>query len=301
MPSLLRLQGAALSLRNSAGVAGPTFALAEELNHPLDAVAEADNPDEIKAIVQRGNPDFNASISLKDVSFTYPGSDTRAVDGITLGLAAGQSLALVGKSGSGKSTLVDIILGLLPPEDGEALIGGVPAGQATTKWPGGVAYVPQEVLLANDTIRNNVALGLPAEAIDDDLVWEALKRAHLHDYMEGKAEGLDSHIGERGLRLSGGQRQRLGIARALYTRPKLLVLDEATSALDAETEQAITRTIQDLEGEVTTVLIAHRLSTVRDADLMVYLEDGKPLALGRFEDIRNAVPGLERQASLLGL
>ena len=301
MPSLLRLQGAALSLRNSAGVAGPTFSLAEELNHPLDAVAEADDPQEIKATVNRGYSDFNATISVQDVSFTYPGSDTRAVDGITLELAAGQSLALVGKSGSGKSTLVDIILGLLPPEEGEALIGGVLANQATTKWPGGVAYVPQEVLLANDTIRNNVALGLPVEAIDDELVWEALQRAHLAEYMKDRVDGLDSHIGERGLRLSGGQRQRLGIARALYTRPKLLVLDEATSALDAETEQAITQTIHDLEGEVTTVLIAHRLSTVRDAHVMVYLEDGKPVAVGRFEDIRDSVTGLARQASLLGL
>jgi ATP-binding cassette, subfamily B, bacterial PglK len=238
---------------------------------------------------------------LNDVSFTYPGSDTRAVDGITLELAAGQSLALVGKSGSGKSTLVDIILGLLPPEDGVALIGGVPAGQATTTWPGGVAYVPQEVLLANDTIRNNVALGLPVESIDDDLIWESLKRAHLDEYMRDRVDGLDSHIGERGLRLSGGQRQRLGIARALYTRPKLLVLDEATSALDAETEQAITQTIHDLEGDVTTVLIAHRISTVRDADVMVYMEDGKSLAVGRFVDIRHAVPGLARQASLLGI
>jgi len=301
MPSLLRLQGAALSLRGSAGAAGPTFALAEDLNHPLDAVAELDDAEGIKARLQRGYPHFNAGISLKDVSFTYPGSDTRAVDGITLELAVGQSLALVGKSGSGKSTLVDIILGLLQPECGAALIGGLPASQATQKWPGGVAYVPQEVLLANDTIRNNVALGLPVEAIDDDLVWEALKRAHLDDYMKDQVDGLDSHIGERGLRLSGGQRQRLGIARALYTRPKLLVLDEATSALDAETEQAITQTIQDLEGEVTTVLIAHRLSTVRDADLMVYLEDGNPLAVGRFEDIRHIVPGLARQALLLGL
>ena len=301
MPSLLRLQVATLGLRGAAGAAGPTFALADELNHPLDAVAEADHPDEIKATVQRGHPDFNASISLQDVTFTYPGSDTRAVDGITLQLAAGQSLALVGKSGSGKSTLVDIILGLLPPEDGVALIGGVPASKATTTWPGGVAYVPQEVLLANDTIRNNVALGLPVEAIDDELVWEALQRAHLDDYMKGKVDGLDSQIGERGLRLSGGQRQRLGIARALYTRPKLLVLDEATSALDAQTEQAISETIRSLEGDVTTILIAHRLSTVQDADLMVYLEDGKPLAVGRFEVIRHIVPGLARQSSLLGL
>jgi ABC-type multidrug transport system fused ATPase/permease subunit len=300
MPSLLRLQGAALGLRGAAGVAASTFELADELGNPLDTPDEEPDGELIKAALAAGHGDFSASISLKDVSFTYPGSSTPALKGVTVDLAPGQSLALVGKSGSGKSTLADLILGVLEPESGSALIGGVPPSEAVHRWPGGIAYVPQEVLLANDTIRNNVALGLPENAIDDDLVWEALRRAHLSEYLTSMREGLDTHIGEGGLKLSGGQRQRLGVARALYTRPRLLVLDEATSALDAETEASISGTIAELEGDVTMVIIAHRLSTVRDANQMLYLQQGLPVALGKFNEIRNSVPSLDKQASLLG-
>lgn len=301
MPSLLRLQGATLGLRGYAGLAAPTFELAESLGHPLDAPEHDWDAAQLKETLRSGYPGFSGALALSDVSLSYPGSKSTAISHVTLTVSPGQSLALVGQSGAGKSTLADIILGVLTPDSGSALIGGVSPSAAVAQWPGAIAYVPQEVVLSNDTVRGNVALGLPREAIDDDLVWEALDRAHLGDYLRGEREGLDTHIGEGGLRLSGGQRQRLGVARALYTRPKLLVLDEATSALDAETEAAITQTIQDLEGEVTTVIIAHRLSTVRDADVMVYLEDGKPLAIGRFDEIRHDVPGLARQADLLGL
>ena len=301
MPSLLRLQGAALGLRGAAGTAGTTFELARELDNPLDIPAELPDGAVIKEALRQGHGDFTAEIALEGVSVTYPGTSTPALQGVSLRVKPGESLALVGKSGAGKSTLADVILGVLNPDEGIARIDGVLPGEAVSRWPGSVAYVPQEVLLANDSIRCNVALGLPEEAIDDELVWEALKRAHLDDYLRDQREGLDTQVGEGGLRLSGGQRQRLGVARALYTRPRLLVLDEATSALDAETEAAITSTIQELEGEVTTVVIAHRLSTVRNVDHMLYLEDGKPIALGRFGDIRQSVPALERQAELLGL
>jgi ABC-type multidrug transport system fused ATPase/permease subunit len=301
MPSLLRLQGAALGLRSAAGVAGPTFELADELGNPIDPPDEEPDGELLKTALAAGHGDFSASISLRDASFTYPGSSTPALKGVTVELEPGQSLALVGKSGSGKSTLADLILGVLEPDSGSALIGGVPPSEAVHRWPGGIAYVPQEVLLANDTIRNNVALGLPENAIDDDLVWEALRRAHLSEYLTSMREGLDTHIGEGGLKLSGGQRQRLGVARALFTRPRLLVLDEATSALDAETEASITETIAELEGDVTTVIIAHRLSTVRHVDHMVYLDAGECLTQGKFSEIRATVPSLERQATLLGL
>ena len=155
--------------------------------------------------------------------------------------------------------------------------------------------------MANGTVRENVALGLPVEIIDDDWIWDALNRAHLAEFLRDAREGLDTVIGEHGIKLSGGQRQRLGIARALYTRPKLLVLDEATSALDAETEQAISQTLQELGGNVTTVTIAHRLATIRHCDLVVYLEGGRVQAQGSFSEVRAAAPQFDKQAQLLGL
>jgi len=210
-------------------------------------------------------------------------------------------VALVGSTGAGKSTLTDVILGVLEPDEGSVLISGVPPRQAIERWPGAISYVPQQVALVFGSVRDNVALGLPREAVDDELVWEALERARIARFLRDSREGLDTMIGERGVRLSGGQRQRLGIARALYTRPLLLVLDEATSALDAETEQAIVSTLNDLEGEVTTITVAHRLATVRRADQLLYLRKGRIEARGTFEEVRSAVPDFDRQASLLGL
>jgi ABC-type multidrug transport system fused ATPase/permease subunit len=207
----------------------------------------------------------------------------------------------VGSTGAGKSTLADVILGVISPQAGSVDISGVPPRVAIERWPGAISYVPQAVALVAGTVRENVALGMPDDAISDDLVWEALRRAHLADFLSESREGLDTTIGERGFRLSGGQRQRLGIARALYTRPRLLVLDEATSALDAETEQAIIRTLEDLEGEVTTITVAHRLATVRNADQVVYLEGGRIVARGTFEQVRAQVTDFDRAAALLGL
>lgn len=164
-----------------------------------------------------------------------------------------------------------------------------------------MAYVPQAVALVEGSVRDNVALGLPREAIDDDRVWEALERAHLAAFLRQSRDSLDTEVGERGIRLSGGQRQRLGIARALYTRPRLLVLDEATSALDAETEMTVVETLKELEGEVTTVTIAHRLATVRTVETVVFMREGRVVSSGTFDEVRTAVPDFDRQASLLGL
>lgn len=301
MPSLLRLQGAALALRAAAGTSKSTFSLAEELGNPLEVLDELPDSASVKAAVREGYDDFTAGIRVNNVSVTYPGLTTPALTAINLLVSPGQSLALVGNSGAGKSTLADVILGVLEPNEGEVRINEESPQQAAAHWPGAIAYVPQEVLLANDTIRKNVALGLPDDAIDDDLVWEALRRAHLEYFLVDQRQGLDTHIGEGGLRLSGGQRQRLGLARALYTRPKLLVLDEATSSLDAQTESLITDTINELGGSVTTVVIAHRLSTIRDVDMLLYMRDGKAIACGDFHEVRHQVPEFDRQAKLLGL
>jgi ABC-type multidrug transport system fused ATPase/permease subunit len=301
MPSLLRLQSATLGLRHAAGMAQPTYQLADDLDNPQKSPGSMPNPSEIRDLVRGGHSDFTARVDIDNVSLSYPGADRAALDGVTLHASAGQSIGLVGASGAGKSTLADVILGVLEPNTGEACLNGVPSASAVERWPGAIAYVPQHVTLANASIRSNVALGLPDEAIDDELVWEALDRAHLAEHVASLPDGALTEIGENGVRLSGGQRQRLGIARALYTRPHLLVLDEATSALDAGTEDAITQMIADLEGDVTTVVIAHRLSTVRDVDLLVYMEDGRVIATGPFEGVRSSVPALARQAELMGM
>jgi ABC-type multidrug transport system fused ATPase/permease subunit len=306
VPSMLRFQSAAITLRSASGQAAPTFALARELSAvnsatestgevaPLDPVAIADQ-------LRRGHTDFEPNVSVSGVWLAYPGSGARALTAISFQLAPGSSLALVGPTGAGKSTLADVILGVLQPDGGSVLIGGLSPVDAIARWPGALAYVPQDVAMANGSVRENVALGLPIAAIDDDRVWEALARAHLSDFLSGSREGLDTLIGENGVKLSGGQRQRLGVARALYTHPKLLVLDEATSALDAETEQAIATTLQELEGTVTTVTIAHRLATIRHCDLVIYLEGGEIVASGTFDEVRRVSKNFDQQAQLLGL
>lgn len=301
MPSILRLQAATLSMRNAAGLASYTTNLAESLNHLVDSPDGSANEGHPGAQLPAARSRLRPDVILENVTFTYPGSERPAIRDASIRIRAGTSVALVGASGAGKSTLADLALGILEPQVGQALIGSVRPSTAIQQWPGAMAYVPQEIAIANSSVRLNVALGIPQEDIDDDLVWEALDRARLREKILADPNGLDALIGERGLKLSGGQRQRLGIARALYTRPKLLVLDEATSSLDAETERDITRTIQGLEGSVTTLIIAHRLSTVRHVDQVLYLDHGTILARGSFDEVRRAVPAFDQQAGIMGL
>jgi ABC-type multidrug transport system fused ATPase/permease subunit len=197
--------------------------------------------------------------------------------------------------------MVDIILGVLNPDRGSVLISGLPPLLAVSAWPGAVSYVPQDVVIVAGTIRENIALGYPIEEATDELVMGALKVAHLDEFVLSLPEGIDTQVGERGAKISGGQRQRLGIARALFTRPHLLVLDEATSSLDGETEESISDAVHALRGSTTVVVIAHRLSTIRNADRVVYLSDGKMLATGSFEEVRKSVPDFDYQAKMLGL
>ena len=193
------------------------------------------------------------------------------------------------------------MLGLFEPEKGEITISGVPPLLAFEKWPGAVAYVPQETEVSNGTIGQNVSLGFPLESDLEKRINVAIDAAQLTDFVASLPDGLNARVGERGGYLSGGQRQRLGIARAMFTFPKLLILDEATSSLDAETELAISNAIQQLRGSMTIVMIAHRLSTVRNADVVVYLNKGKIEAVGSFTEVRKLIPNFNEQAKLMGL
>lgn len=239
-------------------------------------------------------------LSLRDVDFRYEPDAAPALRGVNLEIPFGSSVALVGHSGAGKSTLVDMLLGLLEPTEGTLDIDGKPLSDVLAAWRERVGYVPQEVILFDGTIAQNVALTWEAN-FDEDRVREALRRAQLLDVIEARPGGIHAGIGERGLALSGGQRQRMGIARALYSDPLVLVLDEATSALDTETESRVTRAIAELKGNVTLISVAHRLSTIRDSDQICFMADGEIVQSGRFDDLVRGVPDFAVQAKLAGL
>jgi ABC-type multidrug transport system fused ATPase/permease subunit len=302
LPALLRLQGAIFNFRTSSGVAETTLQFAAELREsPAPNADETSLSGRCLSGLARGYPGFSPEIELRQVSLTYPECKHPAVSNVSLHVPPGSSLALVGPSGAGKTSLVDIMLGVLQPGIGDVWVSGVRPSEAVSRWPGAIAYLPQDVYLVDGSLRDNVALGLPADLIDDSLVLEALDRAHLSFEDLRRSEGLDTHVGEAGVRLSGGQRQRLGLARTFFTRPRLIILDEATSSMDAETEFLISQTLRELHGQVTLVIIAHRLSTVRDSDQVAYLEAGKLKALGTFEEVKATQTNFARQAHLLGL
>ena len=299
MPSLLRLQSATLGLRSASGIASITYSLASDLAEAeLDPQAKGDATPGIR---KEGQPQWTPSLSLRNVSFKYRDRSTWAVHDVTFNVKPGTSLAVIGASGSGKSTLADLILGMNEPQTGEVLLGGLAPRRVIKDNPGRLGYVPQEVPLVNATLRRNVALGFEDQDIDDEQVRISLDTAHLTKFVDELPDGLNTYLGEGGVRLSGGQRQRLGIARALYSNPQMLILDEATSSLDAESEQVITEAVESLAGQMTRIVIAHRLATVRSVDKVIYLENGEIVGEGTFEEVRNAVPALLRQANLLGL
>lgn len=215
------------------------------------------------------------SFGLSNVTYHYPGSDSPVLDDCNIEIKKGQSVGIVGASGAGKTTMVDVLLGLLNPTAGIVHIDGYDIKSDMDSWLGQIGYIPQMIFLLDDTIRANVAFGVPVDQIDEDAVWSALEEAALADFVRELPEGLDTNVGERGVRLSGGQRQRIGIARALYEKPSILVLDEATSALDNDTEAAIMEAINHLRGTKTMIIIAHRLTTIQACDVVYKVEGGK--------------------------
>ncbi len=219
--------------------------------------------------------DVRKEIVLQDITYRYPNSQTLIFDHADMMIPVGKSVGIVGTSGAGKTTIVDILLGLLQLETGSILADGVEVREHYASWLKNIGYIPQTIFMIDSTIRRNVAFGYADEDIDDNKVWEALREAQLDEFVKGLPEGLDTSIGERGIRISGGQRQRIGIARALFEDPEVLVLDEATSALDNETEAAIMDSINRLHGRKTLIIIAHRLQTIEKCDMVYRVEDGK--------------------------
>ena len=293
-PAVLRVQQGSVLIRSSLGQAKPTLDLIDDLG----STPIIENTEDKVDVEHEG---FIAEIHLKNVTISYPGNDAPAIMNVSLTVPPGKSIAFVGPSGAGKTTIVDVLLGVLIPDQGSVQISGLPPQLAVAKWPGAVSYVPQDVVIAAGSIRDNVALGYPLSEATEDLITSALKIAQLEKFIETLPDGIDTQVGERGTKISGGQRQRLGIARAMFTRPHMLVLDEATSSLDGETEADISEAIHSLRGATTVVMIAHRLSTVRNADIVVYMDKGEIIATGTFNEVRDAVPDFDRQAKLMSL
>lgn len=229
----------------------------------------------------KGKKTFNKAIQLDKVSFRYPNQTEYSVKEVSLSIPIGQSVAFIGQSGAGKTTVVDIILGLLKPEQGDVLVDGENLYDQLSLWQQKIGYIPQSIFLSDDTIRGNVAFGIDGKKIDDNEVWRALEQAQLKDFVEALPNKLEATVGERGVRLSGGQRQRIGIARSLYHNPEILFMDEATSALDNDTEKDIMKAIDDLKGEKTLIIIAHRLSTIENCDIVYKMNKSRLVEIER--------------------
>ncbi|GAP94692.1 ABC transporter ATP-binding protein [Leptolyngbya sp. NIES-2104] len=228
---------------------------------------------------------FTESVELKQVTYSYPNTTTPSIKDISFRIGKGQSIALIGKSGAGKTTLVDVVLGLLEPTSGDLLVDGISIYKNIQSWRNLIGYIPQSIFLMDDTVEKNIAFGVPDHLIDKQKIDKVIQMAQLTDLIDHLPDGLETFVGERGVRLSGGQRQRIGIARALYHDSEILILDEATAALDNETEKLVSESIQHLSGIKTLIIIAHRLSTVEHCDQIYVLEGGKLVRSGSYREI----------------
>ena len=273
MPSANRI----VNLANGIKFQMPLF---EELYREFLAIkSRAVHQRELKLAAASGKLSFQRELSVENLGFAYPGREETVLKEVSFHVPKGAFVGIVGPSGAGKTTFVDILLGLLRPAKGRILVDGVDVWQDIRAWQANIAYVPQTIYLIDGTIRENIALGMRPEEIDDDKVRRVLKMAELHDFVAAQPEGINAMVGERGVRLSGGQRQRIGIARALYQEPEVLILDEATSSLDSATEESITHTILKLKGEITILSIAHRVSTLVECDFKVKFAEGEAMLL----------------------
>lgn len=289
LPAVLRVQQAMVSIRINEGTAASTLNLIEELSKRPIVTKE------LKSYVGFEHVGFNGIVDVKNLNFSYGDSSTATLQGIDFYANCGEAIAIVGSSGAGKSTLVDLILGLREPDSGTVLVSGERPIEAIRKWSGAISYVPQKCPIFSGTIMRNIALGYSEEDIDEERCWSVLRTAHLEDFVKSFEDGLRHQVGERGFRLSGGQQQRLGIARALYSKPKLLIFDEATSSLDPITERGIDESIQNLKGQVTVITIAHRIMSLYNSTRIYVLEKGQIVGEGTFEYLSNNSPEFASQ------
>jgi len=287
-PAILRLQQSLIGIKSNIGSATPTLELLDALREPTTS-----------EVSETPGRTYAAEILFKDVSFSYKNSSHIAINRASLEILTGELIALIGPSGGGKTTLVDLLLGLLEPQAGEIAIRGLRPNVFIRKFPSCVGYVAQDSTLLDGSIRENLTFGLRKKFSDQELL-ATLELVALNDFVKKLPKGLDELVGERGTLLSGGQRQRMNLARAVITNPEILILDEATSALDIETENQIINAIDSIRESRTIIVIAHRLSTVLNADKIFFIKEGQILGSGKFDVLRKALPDFDRQAELAG-
>jgi ABC-type multidrug transport system fused ATPase/permease subunit len=297
-PAVLRVQQNLMQISVGIGQALPTLELVDELRKDFVTTNTLFSNE-----INVRHDGFEPKLEVKNVNFRYPGKIEYAIKDATFDVKPGTFVAVVGPSGAGKTTLIDLILGVIAPETGSVKISGASPIDAIQKWSGAMSYVPQDVSLINGSIKDNITLGYPNELVEKNskLIEYSLKISQLSEFIDSLPFGIATQVGERGSQISGGQRQRLGIARAMFTNPKLLVLDEATSALDGETEINISDAITNLKGRTTVIMIAHRLSTIRNADSVIYVDGGQIKCIGTFQEVRGSIEDFDRQANLMGL
>jgi ATP-binding cassette, subfamily B, bacterial PglK len=291
LPSLIRAQNSFLTMKQSEGGAQVTLDVVAEIDELLKKVDENTHVE----ITSK----FHPIIDVENLTFSYPETDRIVLKEINVSIKAGQFVAIVGQSGAGKSTLVDLLLGMYEPTSGYIKVSGLPPREAVKTWPGLISYVPQDIAIIDGTIAKNITLQDSDQR--ENQIRTSLERAHLLDDVLAMSNKINEVVGERGTRLSGGQRQRLGIARALYTNPEMIIFDEATSSLDPITEKTVTDAIYNKKSGVTLIVIAHRLSTVRHADLVILLDQGRLIAKGTFDEVRSLAPKFDEQAKLVNL
>ncbi|MBK4730651.1 ABC transporter ATP-binding protein [Oxynema sp. CENA135] len=242
---------------------------------------------------------LETTVALRNVVYQYPGASDASLRGISLTIPKGTSVGFVGSSGAGKTTIIDVILGLLPPTQGQVLVDNRDIHDDLSAWQMSIGYIPQSIYLCDDTLRNNIAFGIPAHEINEASIESAIKSAKLTELIKSLPQGLDTLVGERGVRLSGGQRQRVGIARALYHNPEVLVMDEATAALDNQTEAGVMEAVEKLSGEKTLIMIAHRLSTVKNCDRLYFMNQGEIVDSGTYDELCQRNQEFQRMAQVV--